>query len=52
MGGNGATYDRYADQDYYDPAENMVYYCLDESGAVTEDAVASVTHWAAMIMRI
>ncbi len=48
MGGNGATYDRYADQDYYDPAENMVYYCLDERGAATEDAVASVTHWAAM----
>lgn len=50
VGGNGDDYDRYADQDFYDAEENMVYYCLDAQGKVVaaEDAVASVSHWAAM----
>lgn len=49
VGGNGATYDRYPDQAYYDAETNMVYYCLDSSGKVVEGAgVASPTHWWAM----
>ena len=48
LGGNGATYNRYSDMDYYDAKTNMVYYCLDAAGKVTTNAVASPTHWAAL----